>query len=98
MLPVSTWTDLFEALKNLKGDAKASEVDSFLTTLPTEHDAAGARAQLRTLWIGHIRAVLQDDEEAPVESGAGEGQGGVVRVRARTPPDSPWGPDTGGAA
>ena len=66
MLPVATRTDIFEALK--KADAKASEVDAFLATLLAEHDAAGARAQLKTLLIGHVRALLQEDEEAPSTS------------------------------
>ena len=48
-------TDTFDALK---------KADSFLATLLVEHDAVGARAQLKTLWIGYVRAVLQEDEEA----------------------------------
>ena len=42
-----------------------------------EHDAVGARAQLKTLWIGHVRALLQEDEKALVQSGAGRCWDGV---------------------
>ena len=79
---------MFNALK--KADVKASDVDSFLpvATLLAGHDAIGARAQLKTLWIGHVRAVLQEDEEEPMASGARVGRGGGVRARAQTPPDS----------
>ena len=85
---------MIEALK--RADAKKSEVDSFLDALLAEHDAAGARAQLKTLWIAHVRAVLQDDDEAP---SAAPGAGGAgVRNRAQTPPDSTRGAGAGGAA
>ena len=87
---------MFEALN--KADAKASDVDAFLATLLAEHDAAGARAQLKTLWIGHVRSLLQEDEEAPVQSRAGGGGRGGVRARAHTPPDSPRTPDAGDTA
>ena len=47
----------------------------FLATLLAKHDVAGARAHLTTLWIGlwvwHVRALFQKDEEAPGQSGAG---------------------------
>ena len=58
MLPFATRTDMIEALK--RADAKIWEVDSFLNTFLAKHDAAGAGAQLKTLWIAHVRAVLQD--------------------------------------
>lgn len=94
MLPFATRTDMIEALK--RADAKISEVDSFLDTLLAEHNAAGARAQLKTLWIAHVRAVLHVDDEAPP---AAPGAGGAgVRNRAPTPPDSPRGAGAGGAA
>ena len=76
MLPFATRTDMFEALK--KADAKASDVDAFLATFLAEHDPAGARAQLLTLWIGHVRALFQEDEQAPGQSGAEGGGGGGV--------------------
>ena len=53
---------------------------SFLDTLLAEHDAAGARAHLKTLWITHVRAVLQVDDEAPPEAPGAGGAG--VRYRA----------------
>ena len=88
---------MIEALK--KADAKILEVDFFLDTLHAEHDAARARAQLKTRWIAHARAqraVLQEDDGAqPVAPGAG---GAGVRDRAPTPPESPLGADAGGAA
>ena len=85
---------MIEALK--KADAKMSEVDSYLDTLLAEHDAAGAPAQLKTLWIAHVRAVLQNDDEAPP---AAPGAGGAgVRDRAPNPPDSPRGAYAGSAA
>ena len=65
MLPFATRTDMIEALK--RADAKISEVNSFLDTLLAEHDAAGARAQLKTLGIAHVRAVLQVDDEGSAE-------------------------------
>ena len=85
---------MIKALK--RADAKTSDVDSFSDTLLAEHDAAGAKAQLKTLWIAYVRAVLQDDDEAPP---AAPGAGGAgVRNRAPTPPDSPRGAGAGGAA
>ena len=80
---------MFEAMK--KADVKASEVDSFLTTLLAEHDAAGARAQLKTLWMGHVRTLLQLDEDAHEGAGSSAVGGGGVRATAETPPDSPQG-------
>ena len=77
---------MIEALK--KADAKISEVDFFLDTLLAEHGASGARAQLKTLWITHVRAVLH----APVAGDSG------VRNRALTRPDCPRGADAWGAA
>ena len=75
MLPFATRTDMFQALK--KAYAEASDVDAFLATLLAKHDAAGARAQLKTLWIGHVCALFQEDEEAPEQSRAGwVGEGG----------------------
>ena len=68
---------MFETLK--KADAKASGFDSFLATILAEHDAAGARAQMKTLWIGYVRALLQEDKQAPVQSRAG-GSGGPLGV------------------
>ena len=56
MLPFATRTDMFEALK--WADVKASEADAFADTLLAEHDIAGARAQLTTLWIEHSSAVF----------------------------------------
>lgn len=47
---------MFEALK--WADVKASEADAFADTLLAEHDIAGARAQLTTLWIEHSSAVF----------------------------------------
>ena len=80
---------MIEALK--KADAKILEVDFFLDTLHAEHDAARARAQLKTRWIAHARAqraVLQEDDGAqPVAPGAG---GAGVRDRAPTPPETHW--------
>ena len=70
---------MFEALKTRvkRAEAKASDV-SFLATLIAEHSAVGARAQLKTLWIGQVSALLLEDEEAPVESwGGGSGGGGI---------------------
>ena len=83
---------MFDALK--KADAKASDVDAFLATLLSEHDVAGARNQLKTLWIGHARELFQEDEVAPVEPAAARG----VRARAQTPPDSTPPPAESGAA
>ena len=90
---------MFQALK--KAYAEASDVDAFLATLLAKHDAAGARAQLKTLWIGHVCALFQEDEEAPEQSRAGWGGGGGprdVRARAHTPPHSPLRLDSGDAA
>ena len=81
MLPFATKTDMVDALK--KADVKISDIDAFLALLRAEHDAAGARAQLKTLWTGHVRALLQEEAEVPVASGA---PGGGVRARAQTPP------------
>ena len=91
---------MFQALRLKKADANASGVDAFLARLLAEHDEAGARAQLKTLWIGHDRhgALFQEDEEAPGQSGAGGSGRGGVRARAHTPPDSPRRPDAGDAA
>ena len=67
-----------------------------MDALLAEHDAAGARAQLKTLWIAHVHAVLLVDDEAPP---AAPGAGGAgVRYRAPTPPDSQRGAGAGGAA
>ena len=78
--------------------AKSSDVDGFLAPLLAQHDAVGALAQLKTLWIGHVRALFQEDEEAPGQSGAGGSGRGGVRARAHTPPDSPRRPDDWDAA
>ena len=82
---------MFDALK--KTGVKTSDVDFVLASLLAKHEAVGARAQLKTLWIGYVRAVLQEDEEAPMASGAGGGPrwgrwGGCVRARTQTPPES----------
>jgi hypothetical protein len=90
MLPFATKTDMFEAIK--KADAKVADVESFLATLLAENDAGGARAQLKALWIGHVRALFEEDEDAQagsLGSGAREVVGGGIRARAVTPPDSP---------
>ena len=52
-------TDIFDALK--KANVKASDEDSFFAILLAEHDDVGARSQLKTHWIGHVSAVLQED-------------------------------------
>ena len=85
---------MFNELK--KANTKALEVDSFLATLLAKHCAGGAWAQLKTLWIGHVSALLQEGEEAPVVSRAG-GVGGV-HVRAQTQPESQLPAAAGGAA
>lgn len=95
MLPFATRTDMVDALK--MSDTRLSDVDSFLATLLAEHDAPGARAQLKTLWIANVRSLLGDeDDAAPAAPAAGEGAGvghggGAVARRqvAPTPPDSP---------
>ena len=78
-------------------DTRLSDVDSFLATLLAEHNAPGARAQLKTLWIANVRSLLGDeDDAAPAAPAAGEGAGvghggGAVARRqvAPTPQDSP---------
>jgi hypothetical protein len=90
MLPFATRTDMFEAIK--KADAKASDAYAFLATLLAEHYAVGARAQLRTLWVAHVREKLLEDDGGLLESGAGEGlrvSSGSVCNWAPTPPNSP---------
>ena len=61
-------------------DTRLSDVDSFLATVLAEHDAPGARAQLKTLWIANIRSVLGDEDDAapaaPAAQAAGERAGG----------------------
>ena len=63
-----------------------------------KHDAVLAGAQLKTLRIGHVRALLQRDEEAPKESGAGGEGGRVLRAKAQTQPESMMLPAATGAA
>ena len=83
MLPFATRTDTLEAIK--KANAKASYVDAFLAILLAEHNAVGARAQLKPLCVEHVREQLLEDDGAPLDSGAGEGlreSSGSVRNRA----------------
>ena len=91
---------MIDALK--MSDTRLSDVDSFLTLL-AEHDAHGARAQLKTLFIANVRSLLGDEDDAApaapaaeagpaAEEGAGVGHGGGAVARrqvAPTPPDSP---------
>ena len=93
---------MVDALK--MSDTRLSDVDSFLATLLAEHNAPGARAQLKTLWIANVRSLLGDeDDAAPAAPAAGEGAGvghggGAVARRqvAPIPQDSPREADDGG--
>jgi hypothetical protein len=77
-LPFAKKTDMFDAIK--MADAKASDVDSFLATLLAEHDAVRARAQMKTLLIEHVRALLEEAEDAQWAHWAPEqGRGGCWR-------------------
>ena len=78
--------------------AKSSDVDGFLAPLLAQHDAVGALAQLKTLWIGHVRALFQEDEVVPVQPQGGGVRGGGVCARAHIQPDSLRTPDAGDAA
>ena len=95
---------MVDALK--MSDTRLSDVDSFLATLLSEHEAPGARAQLKTLWIANVRSLLGDEVATPAArpapaagEGAGVGHcGGAVARRqvAPTPPDSPREAGNGG--
>ena len=95
MLPFATRTDMVDALN--MSDTRLSDVDSSLATLLAEHDAPGARAQLKTLWFANVRSLLGGEDDAtPAAPAAGEGAGvghgaGAVARRqvAPTPLDSP---------
>ena len=65
-------TDMFEAIKIQEGRCKG--IRRLCVHLFVEHDAAGARAQLKTLWVEHVRDQLLEDDGAPLDSGAGEGR------------------------
>ena len=81
---------MVDALK--MSDTRLSDVDSFLATLLAEHDAPGARAQLKTLWIANVRSLLGDeDDAAPAAPAAGEGAawGGSRWWRVCSTPSGP---------
>ena len=93
MLPFATRTDMYEALK--KTDTRAADIEIFLASLREEHNMPGVRAQLKTLWLRHVKALYLEevqDEAAAGASGAGvEVVSGAVRARATTPPPTPPG-------
>jgi hypothetical protein len=63
----------FQVIK--KTDSKASEIDMFLASLLADNDAAAAMAQLKTLWVEHVHEQFHEDDEVPLDSGAGGGRG-----------------------
>jgi hypothetical protein len=86
MLPFATRTDMHDAIKNSSG--KNEPVQVILDALRAEHDAPGARGQLKTLWRKHACAKFEEgDEPAPV-SGSRAPAGGVLS-KATTPPGTP---------
>ena len=95
MLPFATRTDMYEALR--KTDTRAADIEIFLASfkLRAEHNMPGVQAQLKTLWLGHVKALYPEefqDEAAARASGAGaEVGGGAVRAEATTPPPTPPG-------
>jgi hypothetical protein len=70
MIPFAARTYMFDEIK--KANAKASGVDVFMATLLSDHDAVGARAQLKTVLAGHVCELLDEDDEAPLTSGGPE--------------------------
>ena len=79
---------MLEALK--MSDTKLSDVDSFLGSLPAEHEVPGVRAQLRILWTANVRSNLGDDDDAGnAQSAAGQGAEAARRQAVPTPPVSP---------
>ena len=93
MLPFATRTDMYEALK--KTDTRAADIEIFLASLREEHNMPGVRAQLKTLWLRHVKALYPEEVEEQAAAGAsGAGApvvGGAVRARATTPPPTPPG-------
>jgi hypothetical protein len=76
MLPFFTRTGMFDFLK--KANAKASEIEASTSSasLHAENHVVGAMAQLKTPWVEHVRELLHEDHEAPLDCCAGRGRGG----------------------
>ena len=68
MLPFATRTDMYEALK--KTDTRAADIEIFLASLREEHNMPGVRAQLKTLWLRHVKALYPEEVEEQAAAGA----------------------------
>ena len=90
MLPFATRTDMHDAMRNSTG--KNEPVHVILNTLRSEHDAPGARGQLKALWRKYASVKFEEDDE-PVAGGGPRAPAGSLMSKATTPPATPprWG-------
>jgi len=86
MLPFATRTDMHDAMRNSTG--KNEPVHVILNTLRSEHDAPGARGQLKALWRKYASVKFEEDDE-PVAGGGPRAPAGSLMSKATTPPATP---------
>ena len=86
MLPFATRTDMHDAMRNANG--KIEPIQVILDALRAEHDAPGARGQLKTLWRKYASVKFEEEDE-PAAVGGSRAPPGSMMSKATTPPAAP---------